>query len=193
MPERRFRPGHRSNPQARGTGKLSDRRYAWLSTTIGQFVIMYFDENNEDNLDEETGPTIRLFLPRHGGRPISFNFTALTHEEFVLLKQFFDILFELAEPVVLERDRVAQDAAAEGDDSFARLYRAVPRLVVRERTIRKDGSGISSGSTDVLNGSGVAGNDSSSDLNGGVRGTGDELADDESEEGSTENNGTKTD
>src|SRR3954454_4710994 len=102
MADRRFRPGHRDNPQARGSGKMSGSRFAWLRTAIGQFVILRYEDPQEDE-DPESGPTIRLFLPRPGARPVQYNLTALTEEELKLTREFFNLLFDLADPIVKQR------------------------------------------------------------------------------------------
>lgn len=178
MAERKFRPGSR-NPRFRpNNGRMSEARYAWLRTVIGQFVIMKYDntpeeiDDSEEEQDHEIGPTIRLILPRVSGPPIRYNLTALTEEELRMTRKFFDLLFDLAEPVVRERDRVAQDAFDAGDDSFARIYRQVPQYVVRDRPSRADGEGVQHGSSDDAAG---AGRDGGSDL--GVRDDGPELVD----------------
>jgi hypothetical protein len=134
---RRFRPGHRDNPQLRGTGKMSDTRRAWLKTAIGQFVILEYGTGDEDH-DKEHGPTVKLHLPRPGRPPVNFNLTALTAEELKLTREFFNLLFDMAEPIVDLRDKVAHDALADGDDSYARVYRAVPQFVIRKEGRSED-------------------------------------------------------
>ncbi|MEU4066702.1 hypothetical protein AB0F25_30690 [Streptomyces wedmorensis] len=59
--------------------------------------------------------------------------TNMTHEELVALREIWEHAFDLAEPVVVERDRVAREAFERGDDSNERVYRAPPAKVVRRR------------------------------------------------------------
>lgn len=172
----------------RRDGRISPNRIAWLRTVIGQFVVMKdYDLESTDSPTEfdpvESGSTYRLLLPRQSGRPITYNITALTHEEFIALRKLFDLLFELAEPVILERDRIAQDAFDQGDDSFNRSYRQVPQLVIREGALRADDQGVHDGPDNLHQG-----DESEAEQveevrvsDGGVRGAGDELAPGESE------------
>lgn len=182
MADRRYRPGHRNSPQLRGDGKMSEERYAWLKTAVGQMVILV-----QHGEGKETGPTIRLHLPRPGGRPISYNLTALTKEELDEMRKFFELLFATAEPVVISRDRMAQDALTAGDDSFARVYRQLPQFIVREGSQPRYDQGVHDGSEGLPPGSG--GDSDPSEGSGVVCG---ELADGEPEEDSPQDDGPET-
>lgn len=184
-----YRPGSRrpgTRPR-RNDGLMSEDRYAWLRTAVGQMVIMAYN-NDEDDRENTTGPTIRLYLPRPGGRPFSLNITALTKPELDAMRGFFTLLFDTAEPFVLHRDRMAQDALAAGDDSFARVYREVPQFVVRERAKPRHVESLHNGPEGLHPGDRGAGD--SSNESGGVRS---ELADGESSEGSPEDDWSETD
>lgn len=179
---RQYRPGFR-NPDYQ-EGQISKSRYAWIQTYIGQFVLMRYEEP-EDLPEEdapkgsaEPGPTIRLMLPNRRGKSIYFNLTALTHRELMLLKRLFDMAFEQAEPIVKMRDKAADDAFERGDDSFIRVYRQVPRLVIRKGAVGSDRQGVYDRPEDVPPGSEQGGGDA-----GRVPGDGDELADGESSGG----------
>ncbi len=63
------------------------------------------------------------------------NLTRMTEPELLAIKQLIDQAFELALPVVRQRDEEADEAFNEGDDSFERVYRAVPKLVFREGAV----------------------------------------------------------
>ena len=189
---RRYRPGSR-NPKFRPSGKMSDDRASWLRTNIGQFVMMRYVQSKNPDLedpaeDNEVGPTYVLVLPRYGTRPMKFNITSLTLEELQMTRQFFDRLFDLAEPIVRARDEVAQNAADEGDDSYTRYYRQPPQYVVREGAFREDDQSILDGLKDAPDGSGDG-----PDSDGGVRGDGDELAPGEPEGGGSQDDGAETD
>lgn len=174
-----YRPGSRRGYK-RSDGRMSANRLAWLRTVIGTFVLMkgYDDDSHLQEGQEtkeaivEQGDTYRLLLPRPtGGRPVTYNLTALTHEEFLALKTFFMKVFDLVEPVVVLRDRNAEDAYSKGDDSFARIYRQAPQLVIREGAHGEDVQRIQLGPEDVSEGYEPDG-----DSGGGLRGAGDDVA-----------------
>lgn len=159
--ERKYRPGSK-NPKFRSDGRMSENRFAWLRVVIGQFVIMHYEDDDglqpygeEETDSNEHGPTVRLVLPRMFGAPIKYNITALTLDELMKLREFFNLLFDLAEPTVRERDRIAHEALEAGDDSFARVYRQVPQFIVRGRSGRANGKGIHDGHEDAAAGPAV--------------------------------------
>lgn len=155
MTERRkYRPGSRN--RYRGDGQISEGRVAWVRTVLGQFIWMEFDPSGPDQLEESTdepnldklGPNLRLVSPRSSGRPISWNLSALTEEELDILVDFFKQLEARIRPIIRLRDKVAQDAWNEGNDSYYRIYREVPQFVVRERAKLQYSEGILHGSDD---------------------------------------------
>lgn len=170
---------YRNGPRKKSDGKMSDSRYAWLRTVVGQFVM---HRHADPGIP---GPSILLYLPRPTGRPLSFDMTALTAEELALTRQFFNLLFDQAEPVCAARDKVAHDAFAEGDDTHARIYRQVPQLVVREGAIGTDREELLDGPEDDAQGPQHDGGPA-----GGVRGDGDELAPGDAQDGGPEDDGT---
>lgn len=180
---------------------MSKNRIAWLRVVIGQWILLKYDPSDiseelelsdeEKALKENLGPTYRVLLPRPGGKPITYDLTALTHEEFLALKEFWERVFELVEPVVIERDRVAQDAYEAGDDSFARIYRQVPQLVFREGEVRQHSEGLRVGSEDLSEGHVSTGPDG--DLGGGLRGRSDGVVAEEPQDCFTEDNEPKAD
>jgi hypothetical protein len=84
----------------------------------------------------ENGPSLIYKVMGPRGSMVGLDLTNLTHEELVAFREFWSIAFSIAEPIVLIRDKEAQDAFSRGDDSFTRVHRAVPRLVVRARAQR---------------------------------------------------------
>lgn len=189
MADRQFRPGTRDKRYTEG--RLSDERAVWVETYIGQFAIMRYDKPWETDAQEtiqEEGPTVRLMIPQRRGRSLLFNFTALTHEELVQVRRFFDMLFEMAEPIVIQRDKAAQDAYDRGDDSFTRIHRSVPRLIVRKRPVSDDGEGVRRGPEEVSGGGG-----SSGDQAVRVQGYSGELVDGEPQEDGSEDDDPQAD
>jgi hypothetical protein len=163
-------------------------RIAWVSTLIGQITLYFYDEGTEiADQSNEPGPTVKVLIPRLRGAAIHWELTALTIEELDAMRQFFTLAFDTAEPIVRMRDKAAQDAFTEGNDSFARVYRQLPQLVVRERPEREHDQGILDGPSDVP--SGDTDGRSEGGPAGGVRGLGGELADDGAPEGVSEDDG----
>ena len=137
---------------------------------------------NRDPL--QPGDEVTLVLPKKNyvsSVGITLGLTTLTHAELRGLKELIDLAFELAEPVVQERDRVAQDEFDKGNDSFERLYRRVPTLVVREGAKRENNDSLRQRHSDLPDGSGGR-----EDPYGGVRGAGDGLAESDPDEVSTQ-------
>ena len=167
-------------------GAYVDERVAWVNTAIGQMVYMHYPEVPEQ---KEPGPTVKVLLPQQGARTVMLDFTHLTGEELDAVKQFFEMVFQAAEPIVRARDKVAEDAFAAGDDSFSRSYRQVPQFIVRQRKDAEHGEGVQHGSSDVPSGE-LPGSDSDA---GGVRGAGSDVAHVDEAEGFAEDNGPTPD
>ena len=162
------------------TGKITEGRIVWLNIVSGQFVLLRgsHEEQEATQAVPEWGTDYRLYFPRPGTKPVSINLTALTTDELHKFREFLNIAFDLAEPVVAQRDRIAQDAFNEGDDSFARSYRQIPQLVIREGAVGQDDEGVYFRPDDLPSGD-ESGRGEVGDLrvpDGGVRGAGDELA-----------------
>jgi len=175
---------------------MSENRIAWMRTVLGTSVIMFYPPGVNDEDDDEyeiannkeLGPTVRLVLPRPNGRAVTMNLTAMTGPELQMMREFYDLLFDLAEPVVRERDKVAQDAFNSGDDAFARIYRQVPQLVIRSGQVPEDYQSIRDRLGDLANRVGRDG-----DLEGRLRGDGHELAPSEPEENRSKDDDTPVD
>jgi hypothetical protein len=166
---------------------------AWLETFIGHVYIMMYPEGHADETDapsvkSEPGPTLRLMFVKNG-RPIYWTLTALTSDELDKLKTLLDMAFDIARPIVEERDKAAQHAYdTQGDDSIARLYRAVSRLIVREGAITENSTSVRQRPEDDAAGPGGPG-----DSDEGLRVIGPELADVQPEAGGVQDDGTQAD
>ena len=182
MTQPRYRPGSR-NPRYRKLtkGGYVEARMAWVETVLGSQVLMYYPDSPEDVEVKEEGPTVRILMPSHRGPTVVWDLTYLTEGELDKLREFFELAFTTAAPIVRERDRIADEALARGDDSFSRSYRRVPQLVVRPRQEPAHGEGVLDGHENVPSSDGDS--DSSA---GRVRGPGGSVADSGPEEGSTE-------
>lgn len=159
-------------------GYMSENRIMWLETFIGQFVVLMYPEGFRDESDDvpaiktEPGPTIRLMIPGKTRQPVYFTFTALTSEELASLRELFNRMFDMVEPIVEHRDKAAQDAYDQGDDTITRLYRQVPRLIVREGAIREHSISLRERPSGPPAGHGTDGSD-----DGGLRGGGSDVVD----------------
>jgi hypothetical protein len=132
--QRKFKAGRTSKFREE---RMSEDRRAWLKTFVGQFILKISPREEDD--PSEYGDSVWLVIPRPNSRPVMLNLTALTHEELKLTRQFFNAVFDIAEPLCMDRDKVAQDAFDQGDDSHIRLYRSVPELIVRKGTVGAHG------------------------------------------------------
>lgn len=79
----------------------------------------------------EVGEDIFLAIMR-GSTTTNISLTNLTHTELDAMREFFLIAFANAQGIVKERDRLAKEGLENGDDSFVRLYRTVPTILIRE-------------------------------------------------------------
>lgn len=187
MPQPRYTPGSR-NPKYRkfAKGEYVDERMAWVDTVLGSQILMYYPTPPEDA--KESGPTVRVLMPQHRRPTVMWDLTFLTEDELNKLREFFELAFNTAAPIVRERDRIANEALKRGDTSFARVYRRVPQMVVRPRQEPAHSESVLDGSEDVPE------SDGDSDSHAGrVRGPGSGMADAGQEEGSGQDDGTETD
>lgn len=140
------RPG-RDQPKRRiGIGKFSPDRQVWTNLHNGSWILFSIDRRDDDQPDDSTDPddlddqpiweegpnTFVKFTPPHGRTGTRFSLTTLTEEELDAFGDFIQRSIEIARPIVQNRDRIAKEAMENGDDTFIRVYRAVP--VVHDRT-----------------------------------------------------------
>ena len=123
-------------------GRITDKRIAFTQTGVGTIALYRLPndpeeaETPEDKAimeDSEIGTNYRLTFTSNR-RSIDYYLTSLTEAELDAIRGIFEFAFELAYPIARERDRMAQDAFTDGDDSFTRIYRPAPQFVVRDRT-----------------------------------------------------------
>lgn len=184
------RSGYRRGGGRPSYGKISDKRIMSLRTqTTQQLTVMEYHPDDEVEegvaISAEVGSSyiLRTYVPARR-MPLTWDITAMTLEELEATRQFYNTLFDLAEPVVRERDKAAQDALAEGDDTFQRIYRPVPQLITRQRKVGQHTEGVHNGSSNDADGAGDG-----QPPSGGVRGDGDELVDGEPGSGVSQDNG----
>lgn len=114
-------------------GKWSETCRVNLDIEAGLRAAIYIvpEEMKEQRLIGEPGPDVFLGFtsPRDG---VNINLSKLTHDELTALKEVTDMAFANAQQVVLQRDANAKEALQNGDDSYVRIYRRVPEIIIRE-------------------------------------------------------------
>lgn len=155
------RAGSRNPSLARhGMGRLAKNKIAILVTAVTRQLAIQaldpkeWDEENEVELNSEVGHNILLLIPIPGrNRPMAWNLSAMTSAELNATRDFFNHLFNLADPIIRERDKVAQDAFDKGDDTYQRVYRPLPQFVARPWEEFTNSEGLLDGSPNPPEGS----------------------------------------
>lgn len=147
--------------QTTGMGRLSPEKRAILVTSVTRQLAIVsldpkeWDEENNAQLESEQGDNIVLLITVPGmRRPLRWNLSAMTTAELEATRQFFEHLFDLADPIVRERDKVANEAYERGDDSFVRVYRGLPQFITRPRKEPTDSESVHDRSEDASQGPG---------------------------------------
>lgn len=164
-------------------GLMSQNRWAWVRTIVGQFVI-WVDEKDDNPADL----SITVIHPTKGA-PVAWDLTSMTEEELVSMKHLFDTAFAWALPIVQRRDKEAQVAFEAGDDSHARIYRQVPQLVYRKRPESEHGEGVQHGSENVP----AVGQDGDDSDEVGLRDPGDDMAERDPSSSLSQDDGSQAD
>lgn len=127
--------------QKRYNAKFSDARRAWLD--LPRLKLSLFV--NEETEDDTESVTIQIAL---FGRnlPFRIGLGGMTQAELSATKEFFDLAWANALPIVKRRDQEAQEEFDEGDTSNSRIYRVVPRVFVREGPLFRDRPSLLRGS-----------------------------------------------
>jgi hypothetical protein len=174
--------------------RLADSRIASLTFLFGAWVIRQFtsvDTPDGDKKPIEYGYALHLDIGTPGVKPLQLHLTSLTRIELEELKKFLNLAIDLAMPVVIERDRVARDAQEAGDDSYGRIYRALPTVVVRSGKIFTYREGVLYGPDGLP--AEFGGRKSRSGHRGGTGGSGDGVADPEPQDAGAEDDQSKAD
>lgn len=147
--------------QTTGMGRLSDQKRAVLVTAITRQLAIVsldpkeWDEENNAKIESEQGDNIVLMITVPGSRrPLKWNLSAMTLEELEATRQFFEHLFDLADPIIRERDKVADEAFSRGDDSYNRVYRSLPQFITRPRKESPNSESVHDGPEDAPQGPG---------------------------------------
>lgn len=145
----RARPGATPKPSSNEPNRFAPTRIAWVKAHVYEMVIHKGNSEDPDDLkyhlDPEIGDPVRLVLRVPRARPIIMYLTSLTVAELDALQTFFNKAIDLARPIAAKLDAQAQQAFEEGDDSYSRIYRAVPEIVERQRKVGQHGTSVPSG------------------------------------------------
>lgn len=180
MPES-YQPGARKAVYGQNH-RITENRYAWVTCEAGKFLILVGD-------DEGHGSDVVLYHPRPGKQPdVAIKLSSLTMPELEALREIFVTAFEWAKPVVERRDKEAEDAWNQGDDTHTRNYRPLPTVVYRKVPVTEHGQSIHERPERIPEGSRRERDGDS----GGVRGAGDELAEPDSQQPVTQDDSTET-
>lgn len=181
MPET-YDPGQRKRKYGQNH-QITEDRAAWVICESGKFVILV-------GPDEGSGSDVVIHHPRPGKIPdTSIHLANLTEQELDALEELFKSAFAWARPVVRQRDKEAKDAWEKGDDSYVRIYRAVPTVVYRKRPEPEYSEGVPERPEGVP----ASGGREQPDFAGGIRGARYELAQLDEAAGFPEDNGTPPD
>lgn len=137
-------------------GQMADTREAWVD--MPKFQAVLFVGHDEDWLEwkadqgkdftpkPDEPPPVRVQIRIPGRRyPTNFALSGMTVPELKAFKAFMDMAFEKALPSCEYQDAAALKAYEEGDDSFARIYRPIPKLLTRQRVQSEHPQGLPSG------------------------------------------------
>jgi hypothetical protein len=177
---------------------LSDYRVAWTKNALAAITVRFFPpEASGDKVDDDTGellrniqigPNVRLDIkPTRAYKAISIELSGLTEPELKGLREIINLAFDLAEPVVKDRDA----HAAKEDPNFSvnpRVHRALPEVAIRHGALEKHREGLRDGPEDAPSGSGGA-----VSTGNGVRGAGDLVVDSEPDGSGAEDDSATTD
>lgn len=130
-----WRPGHRRAPAGQNP-KFGDD--VWLLATVGRLSVMGVaqdpgelppDPFNAGLTADSYGKNVVLLFRMNTGRnAFPVDLTALNKKELDTLEEVLKEALAHARPIVEERDRIAEEAAANGDDTYYRRHRVDPKV-----------------------------------------------------------------
>lgn len=131
-----------------GTQQMGEERVAFIQTVAGTASIYMNDPaaNAQDNT-----PSVTIWLSEGPGKqPFRLGLGSFTERELDLFKEFFELAMRMARPVCQKRDAIAKEAFETGDDSFGRVYRQEPLMVVRPKARRENDNTLHNVLIDIL-------------------------------------------
>lgn len=150
-------PGFRRTPPGQSR-KVRDHVIAVFATyrqKIGVYTNPPSKEVSdvEDDTPNEPGENIVISFD-NGYKKYGINLSDFTEEELLAWWQAVGVAVSWALPIVKNRDRVAREAAENGNDIFYRRHRPAPKLSIFKRQVGQHDQGVPDGPEDVLAGDG---------------------------------------
>lgn len=111
-------------------------RDSWAQLNGTEFTLFVGDGDpeNDDHIETPGIPSVRVLI-RNGNRaPTPITLSNMTANELEVMRLFWERAISTARPICAALDERAQDnlqGGTDDDDSLLRLYRPVPRLIVR--------------------------------------------------------------
>lgn len=158
---------------------VSDRRRAWVTLKYDELVL-YVNPPEEDEEGLATDGITVMNL--RASQKWTTDLTRMTLAELEAFEQLWLLAFQLAKPLVTERDRKARADHEAGIGTQYRLYNRPPVTVGLSGDQREYVEGLLFGPAPISRRNGLG---DSGDR--GVRGAGDDVAPDESQEGGSQN------
>lgn len=159
MPIDRYKPMAQKGP-APTRSVMSEARKSWVR--LSQVEIIEYNHHGDfidtihpdatdlrlkykEMIPEDGDNIVIYFIARHGGR-IGIVLSDFTSKELDAFELMIAKLVSAARPIVAARDEIVQEGYEQyGDDSNIRLYRDVPRIVIRKGTSREHDKGVLDG------------------------------------------------
>lgn len=152
---RRYDPNDRV-PDGIQKARIQQDRVAWVRCDWLDVIqsrmhtVDTYDDDvdvTEEDKQVEYGNEVRLKLFTRNGKGMMLPLTHFTASELDAMKEIIDRAFSEARGESHRRDVAAQEAAENGHDTFARLYRPVPQVMYRKGEKRQHDEGVRSGSS----------------------------------------------
>jgi hypothetical protein len=137
-----------SSRRRRVTGindRFDEARKRWVRVEgleYVQYAVPAGERDRGEGARESWGVThlLSIFSKRTSHKFVT-DLSEMTVAELDAVQEFLNTVFDEAREVCEHRDRLAREAFEDGDDSLARLYREVPRVVDRSRKGEQHGQG----------------------------------------------------
>jgi hypothetical protein len=124
---------------------MVDQRVAWADFYAMQVIVFEGDDTGQTEADGGDIVTLRFRTPG-SNRQYQIPLSGLTEGELDAFKKVIDIAIEKARPRCIQLDNHAKEQLENGNDTLARLYRALPKVFERSRRQQEHSPGVLHGS-----------------------------------------------
>lgn len=126
--------------------QMDPSRKRWLRTDGLQFVHYEIPDGEKDRGEGSVaglGPShvLAVVFLSNPKKPLSIDFSMMSKAEIEATREFILSLLAEAQEVCEHRDKKAQEAFEDGDDSNYRLYRTIPKVVERKGPVGQHSEG----------------------------------------------------